>query len=194
MACEVISTNCSIHFPYLLTYFDLPGVQQFYHLPVGIVQHTFQFRLKQLAGRYHSMHVICSFESSNEKSDRVSKACRQIQLTHHSKPAYQHNVSVAYDILCQNKGDNSRNCSRYNSNSLGVVLLAFATTTLAVLVPRVVARNLLKRGEKGIWGWKSRAGSRGEGLGWRTYGCRLYRKTTKIQNIPILKSILKLSQ
>jgi len=48
-----------------------------------------------------------SFESSNEKADRVSKACRQIQLTHHSKPAYLHNVSVAYDILCQNKGQTS---------------------------------------------------------------------------------------
>jgi len=46
-----------------------------------------------------------SFESSSEKSDRVSKACRQIQLAHHSKPAYLLNISVAYDILCQNKGD-----------------------------------------------------------------------------------------
>ena len=46
----------------------------------------------------------CSFESGSEKSDRVSKACRQIQLTHHSKPAYLLNVSVAYDILCQIKG------------------------------------------------------------------------------------------
>ena len=48
---------------------------------------------------------VCSFESSSEKSDRVSKACRQIQLAHHSKPAYLLNISVAYDILCQNKGD-----------------------------------------------------------------------------------------
>ena len=47
---------------------------------------------------------MCSFESSNDKSDRVSKACRQIQLAHHSKPAYLLNISVAYDILCQNKG------------------------------------------------------------------------------------------
>ena len=46
----------------------------------------------------------CSYESGSEKSDRVSKACRQIQLTHHSKPAYLLNVSVAYDILCQIKG------------------------------------------------------------------------------------------
>jgi len=49
-----------------------------------------------------------SFESSGEKTDRVSKACRQIQLTHHSKPAYLLNVSVAYDILCQNKGKTIR--------------------------------------------------------------------------------------
>jgi len=50
---------------------------------------------------------MCSFESSSEKSDRVSKACRQIQLAHHSRPAYLLNISVAYDILGQNKGDAS---------------------------------------------------------------------------------------
>jgi len=57
--------------------------------------------------QYVFVRIVCSFESSGEKSDRVSKACRQIQLTHYSKPAYLLNVSVAYDILCQNKGSNS---------------------------------------------------------------------------------------
>ena len=67
-----------------------------------------------------------SFESSGEKTDRVSKACRQIQLTHHSKPAYLLNVSVAYDILCQNKGIRYDNDTEEGVVNYWIFVLPFA--------------------------------------------------------------------
>ena len=46
-----------------------------------------------------------SFEAVGDKVNRVAKAYQQINLTHHSKEAFNTNVQLAYDLLSQHKGN-----------------------------------------------------------------------------------------
>ncbi|CAH1788454.1 unnamed protein product [Owenia fusiformis] len=43
------------------------------------------------------------FESVGDKSNRLSKSHQQLLLTHHSRPAFEANVRIAYDILSLSK-------------------------------------------------------------------------------------------
>ncbi|XP_064646678.1 tubulin polyglutamylase complex subunit 1-like isoform X3 [Lineus longissimus] len=83
------------------------------------------------------------FESFDSGADVTTKAFRQITLTHHSKPAFDTNLRIAYDILSTKKV--AKNLKGINGavylELLDMVCKGFPTPIIERLLSKIGCRN-----------------------------------------------------
>nr|XP_039252068.1 tubulin polyglutamylase complex subunit 1-like [Styela clava] len=59
--------------------------------------------------------------SSENRADRISHAARTLKLSHHSSPAFNNNVILAYDILSAPKNPSSKKLTNKRSGMSGAI-------------------------------------------------------------------------
>ncbi|XP_041374849.1 tubulin polyglutamylase complex subunit 1-like [Gigantopelta aegis] len=84
------------------------------------------------------------FVSQEEQSTNVQRACQVIQMTHHSRPVFESNVRVAYDILSKPKTTGPASKVQKKSGLSG----AMYTDVLYMLcsdIPTAITSKLMKK-------------------------------------------------
>ena len=77
------------------------------------------------------------FQNLGAQKGSVSRACQQIRLTHHSKPAFHNNVVLAYEILGESRNPPSR--------GINGRLYMELVTELAIGFRQAIREKLLKK-------------------------------------------------
>ena len=57
--------------------------------------------------KWEEIFHFFSFDSIDDNTSLVQRADQILKMTHHSRPLFESNVRLAYDVLCKHKGNSS---------------------------------------------------------------------------------------